>query len=115
MLNKDAQFAVIVLSIIVFIFVVTGAPYQYLTRDTTQFVVSDKERIVQNDGPGYYLVFTEEGEVLKNSDALFSWKFNSSDLQGAMKIGSECTAKVYGWRAPFLSMYRNILDVKCTE
>lgn len=59
-----------------------------------------------------YLVFTES-EVFENTDAFWALKFNSSDIQGQIGVGETCTLRVYGWRIPFLSMYRNILEANC--
>ena len=60
-----------------------------------------------------YLVFTEK-ETFKNVDSFWHWKFNSSDIQGKMKKyeGKKIKVRVYGWRIPFYSSYRNIIEVK---
>ena len=91
-----------------------GIGFPYWTADTATFTVTDKERIVTGSGGSVsskYLVFTES-ETFENSDCLVRFKFGSSDLQGHLKEGQTYTAKVYGWRAPFLSMYRNIVSVE---
>jgi hypothetical protein len=64
------------------------------TAKDTFFVVIQK-----NDG---------EKEVFENSDSLFQWKWNSSDFQQELEIGKTYTFKVYGYRVPFLSWFRNI-------
>jgi hypothetical protein len=60
----------------------------------TFFVVIQK-----NDG---------EKEILENSDSLFQWKWNSADFQQELEIGKTYIFKVYGYRVPFLSWFRNI-------
>lgn len=70
--------------------------------------VTDKTRITEREGNGYYLIFTDE-ETFKDSDSLFYGKFNSSDLYGKIKIGKEYDFIVTGFRIPILSMYRNIV------
>lgn len=97
-------------------FVGLSAMYNFGTRDiVTDVVVTDKERITTGSGDAMsskYLVFTEH-EVFENTDAFLALKFNSSDIQGQIGVGETCTLRVYGWRVPFLSMYRNILEADC--
>ena len=83
--------------------------FPYWTADTVSFTVSEKERI-QDGNSSKYLIFTES-EVFENSDSLMRWKWGSSDMYGAMKEDITYTAEVYGWRVPFLSMYRNIVSI----
>ncbi|TVQ83321.1 MAG: DUF1523 family protein [Micavibrio sp.] len=94
-----------------------SAAYQYGTQDQVTFTVTDKERLVARDGgSAKYLVSTRDTqggiEVFENTDALLQWKFNSSDIQAKLEVGGTYDAQVYGWRVPFLSMYRNIVDVE---
>lgn len=68
---------------------------------------------MESDGKNpssYWIVFTDT-EVFKNTDSLYYMKFNSSDIQGRLKIGSTCKIKVNGFRVHGLSMYRNIISV----
>lgn len=86
----------------------------YQTAETVTFTVTDKETIATSDGENVsskYIVFTEN-ETFENTDLFFGGKFNSSDIQGKLKKGKTYTAKVYGWRVPFFSMYRNIVVIK---
>ena len=57
------------------------------------------------------LVYTDRG-VFKDSDALFSGKFNSSDIYGQLCPGTVARIKVRGWRQPILSEWPNILKVE---
>lgn len=82
----------------------------YTTVDHVTVTVTDKERVVKRDD-SYYLVFTET-EVFKNEDAFLFFKFNSSDVQGKLRVGETYDVKVNGFRVPFMSAYRNILKVK---
>ena len=86
----------------------------YQTAETVKFTVTDKETTITSHGENVsskYIVFTEN-ETFENTDLLFEGKFNSSDIQGKLKRGETYTAKVYGWRVPFFSMYRNIVVIK---
>ena len=82
-----------------------------LTSEDITITVVDKERVVDSGGgDSKYLVFTET-EVFENTDCLALGKFNSSDVYGQLEIGETYQVQVYGWRIPFLSMYRNIVKV----
>jgi len=101
--------AIIILStFFTFLFVVLPFLYVYGTQDILNCTLESKERIVDDD-KSRYLIFCED-EVLENTDSLLYLKFNSSDLYKDMKEGNEYSVKVYGWRIPFLSTYRNIVD-----
>jgi len=80
------------------------------TGETVEFIVDSKERIAE-DGDGKYLIFTEN-EVFENTDSILKGKFNSSDLYNQLKEQNEYSCQVFGWRVPFLSMYRNIIECK---
>jgi len=82
--------------------------YAYKTVDNVTCKVADKERITKKES-SKYLIFCEN-EVLENTDSLWYWKWNSSDIYGKIKKGEEYNFKVYGWRIPFLSMSRNIIN-----
>lgn len=90
-----------------------GIGFPYWTADECTITVTDKERVVKGGGDSVsskYLVFTET-ETFENTDCLRRFKFNSSDIHGSLKIGETYHVKVYGWRVPLLSMYRNIVRV----
>lgn len=89
-----------------------SAAYQYGTSDTVTFKVEDKERVCSGgENPSCkYLVYTDAG-TFKNTDALLQLKFNSADLQGALKVGKVYQAKIYGWRSGFFSMFPNIVSI----
>lgn len=86
----------------------------YSSGETVEITVTDKEITTSSTGESVsskYLVFTE-GEVFENEDVLFLGKWNSSDVQGQLKIGETYTVKVIGWRIPFFSSYRNIIEIR---
>lgn len=90
-----------------------AACYQLCTTDTATITVKGKERVTTGDGEtitSRYLVFTEH-ETFENTDAIWHWKFDSSDVYGQLEEGKTYTVKVYGWRVPILSWYRNIVSV----
>lgn len=90
----------------------------YGTREEVTITVTDKERITESHGSGEsltvdskFLVYTES-ETFENTDVTLLGKWNSSDVQGHLKIGDTYTVIVYGWRMPFWSSYRNIVEIK---
>lgn len=94
---------------------VPGAIFAHTTVDNVSFQVSDLERISTGSGDTLshkYLVFTNVGETFENTDSWWHLKFGSSDIQGRLTVGETYNAKVYGWRVPFLSWYRNIIEIK---
>ena len=81
------------------------------TAATVTATVTAKDRISVGSGEDLshmYLVFTDR-ETFQNSDSLWYGKFDSSDMHGRLRIGQRYTFKVYGWRIPFFSAYRNIV------
>lgn len=74
--------------------------------------IEDKDRIMDGDS-SRYLIWTEEGEVFENTDQLMVGKFNSSDIQGQLKVGNKYHCSTIGIRNQFFSWYRNIYD--CVE
>lgn len=100
--------------VVVILLFVFSAFVPYTTQDTVIITVTDKERIVENSGDSVnskYLVFTET-EVFENTDSLMVLKFNSSDIQAKLMRGETYTVRVYGWRVPVFSWYRNIIEIK---
>lgn len=107
MRNTHIILIVLVIAVIVLL---TWIPYG-LTRGEITARVLRAERVVSGSGESTtskYLIFTDQ-ETLQNTDCLWAGKFRSSDLYGQIMIDSTYTFEVYGWRIPFLSMYRNIL------
>lgn len=90
--------------------IVGAANLPHLFRNTIDVTVTDKE-VKRYDEKDKYLVFTDKG-TFENSDSWIELKFNSSDLYGKIKEGEKYKFRVYGWRIPFLSKYRNIVRVK---
>lgn len=112
MKNKGfIEFVIVVLLAIMLAGMILVSPIlAYVTNDTVTFTVKEKENIVRNDS-SKYLIYTDS-EVFENTDSLWYWKWNSSDVYRDLEVGKQYEAEVYGFRVPFLSWYRNIVDVK---
>lgn len=82
--------------------------YQYGTVETVTVTVKSKERVNSRES-SKYLVFAE-GETFQNTDTIWHGKWSSSDLYGSLNEGTKYRLRVYGWRIPFFSAYRNILE-----
>lgn len=89
----------------------TPAIIHFSTQESVEFTVKRQE-VFYKDDSAKYLIFTDV-EVFENTDSLFAWKFDSSDLQSQLEAGKRCKAIVTGVRIPFLSSYRNILEANC--
>ena len=96
--------------------VLFGAPtiaYR-MSAETVTFTVETKERVVDRSGENItskYMVFADN-EVFKVVDTWSFLRWDSSDRYRNLKEGQTYTAKVAGWRVPFLSWYRNIVEVR---
>jgi len=104
--------------------VAVATPFiHFSTMDEVSFTVDHRERVMSQDSEGKssarYMVWgvyqNGDTEVFENVDSLLSMKFNSADLYGEMREGRLCFATVNGFRVPFLSMNRNVLDVSCNK
>jgi len=85
----------------------------YGTSEYVDVVVKDKERVCEGSGSMMscrYLIFTDS-EVFENVDSWWHFKFNSSDIYAKLNKGKKAKIKVYGYRVPFLSWYRNITKI----
>jgi hypothetical protein len=84
----------------------------YLSSDTVEITVKDKERITTGSGENIsskFIIYSEN-EVFENTDSWLFFKFNSADYQNKLEVGKTYKVKVAGWRVPFLSMYRNVVS-----
>lgn len=111
--------------IFIIVFIVLGTivsiPFNFNDHEYT-VVITDKERVVNGSGESTeskYLVFTDdvngESRVFENTDTLFRLKWNSSNIQGKLKVGHTYKITVVGFRLSFMSMYENIIKVEEIE
>lgn len=87
-----------------------------LTEDRiTTTILRDGERVCSGSSEGTSCKYLEfgTGEVFENTDTWAFLKFNSSDVHGAIAAGKVCDLRVSGWRLPYLSWYRNIVEANC--
>lgn len=85
-----------------------------MSEDIIEINIKEKERITTgdiNNIDNKFIVYTKD-EVFENTDSWIYFKFNSTDYQNQLKIDTTYKVKVVGWRIPFLSTYRNIIEIK---
>ncbi len=117
--KETAKVSALCIVVILAIIVAIGVGIAYNRNETTYTItVTDKERVTQKSGDSVsskYLVFgdNENGKslVFQNTDTFWKWKWNSSNIQGELKIGHTYKITVVGFRVPFFSMYENIAEV----
>lgn len=87
--------------------------YAHHTGGALTAVVENKERVCDGgkDGTCRWMVMTDRMAFI-NSDSFWHLKFDSTDVQGQIRIGETHTFTYYGWRIPFLSQYPNIIEVQ---
>jgi hypothetical protein len=83
------------------------------TQDTVTATVLDKERVCSGGEQTSceYRVYTDT-ETFVNKDSFLFTKFDSADVQGQLRADQTYELEVVGWRIPFLSMFRNIVEVR---
>lgn len=102
--------------IIILVFIGMGLGFGYIrnqARATVTDTVLRSERVVDSGGKSSrYLIYGKK-ETYEDTDSLWFWKWNSSDIYGSIQVGQKCEFLVVGWRVPFLSWYRNIITANC--
>ena len=109
--EKETNFYLVILTFIVAIIFIFSAIPLFNTTTYTNVTVVDKSYSGESDG---YLVWVEdENDVqyeLQNEDILLKGKFNSSTIQGKLKVGQKYNITAVGWRIPLFSCYPNIVE-----
>lgn len=96
----------------------TNIIIHFTTMEEVRFEVEHRERVVSGENNSRYMIWANLGdrtEVFENVDSVLALKFNSADLYGEMLPGRECVGTVNGFRIPWASMNRNILNVTCNR
>lgn len=125
MSNKNSLgcLTAIVTAILLAVVAVITVPVMNFTNDHKYTItITDKERVTAQsakDNTSKYLIYGEDENgktyVFEDTDTLFRWKFNSSDVYGALKEGETYELTVIGFRVHILNWYENIVDFKAVE
>ena len=110
-------------AILLVVIAVIAVPVVNFTNDHKYTItITDKERVTAQsakDNISKYLIYGEDENgktyVFEDTDTLFRWKFNSSDVYGALKEGETYELTVIGFRVHILNWYENIVDFKAVE
>ena len=114
-INSIGNYIYIIIAVaLIFIAIIFNCIRVYGTQEEVTFTISEKS-VKKYDDDDKYLVFTEEGEVFQVTDEFLLFHFNASDVYGQLKDGKTYTVIVCGWRIPFFSTYRNIIEIKGAE
>jgi len=112
-IKSKAGVIVVVLGVIALMSLIMLFPH--LIRNTYKVTVTNK-RLIKVDNTEVYLIYTqtEDGEirVFENTDSFLELKYNSDDIYWAMAINKKYEIRAYGFNAPLLSDYQNIVKVK---
>lgn len=112
---KNITSILVFVGIILLIFNVAFFERLYITDESVEITVMSKERV--NKGTdSYYLVSVEYDDgtrdMVKNTDTLQFFKFDSSILQSKLDVGSTYLVTLSGWRSGLFSSYRNIIRIE---
>jgi len=103
-----------IVSLVVLILIGIGYQILYAVTTGSETITIDEkwQKSVGDDGQKY-LVSSTDGEVFEITDTFIKMRFDSSDLYAKLKHGQTCKIITQGWRFPFFSDYKNILEADC--
>jgi hypothetical protein len=108
-------FAKLIIALVVIIGGITWTVIKFNHKSNYTVVVTDKQ-VKRHDKKDKYMVYTEDDKgktyVFEDVDSFFAWKWNSSDMYASIKKDHKYKLIVTGFRAPFFSMYPNIIELK---
>lgn len=111
--NKIGK-AGLVFLVIVVAFAILGDIFMSFNDTKYTVTITDKERTHSENEK--YLVFAEDSDgnvmVFENSDSFLRGKWDSSNIQGELKVGNTYEVTVIGYRVPLFSWYENIIAIK---
>ena len=118
--KKNTRIFFVIVMIAIMLISLIGQEAIFNFNDTEYTItVTDKERIYTGSGnssSSKYLVFGDDQNgnslVFENTDCFIRGKWNSSNIQGQLKVGNTYKITVIGYRVPFLSWYQNIIKIE---
>ena len=118
--KKNTRIFCVIVMIAIMLISLIGQEAIFNFNDTEYTItVTDKERIYTGSGnssSSKYLVFGDDQNgnslVFENTDCFIRGKWNSSNIQGQLKVGNTYKITVIGYRVPFLSWYQNIIKIE---
>lgn len=108
-----AYILVVIVGVVILLLCSLGS---LVTTEYNNLTVTDKSYAGSEDG---FIVWMEDSNgtqyEFSNNDEWLRGKFNSSTVQGNLKVGYTYDIKVTGWRIPLLSVYQNIIEYKLVD
>lgn len=118
MRKRNSAFPILQLIIVIVVCVIglITTVGQYMDETEHTVTVIDKGYSGEEDG---YIVWVEDLNGTQyeftNKDALLKGKFDSSTVQGKLKVGSTYNITTVGYRIPLFSLYPNIIEYELVE
>ncbi|MBQ8255405.1 MAG: hypothetical protein IJY99_00365 [Alphaproteobacteria bacterium] len=84
--------------------------YQYSTIETQRITIQ-KLKFGADNSKAQYMIYTKDGQVIRNSNLLFFGKFKSDEIFAKLKVGKSYMVKTCGIRVPFLGWYKNVITI----
>lgn len=84
-------------------------------RASSESITATVVKTVIDDGATFFVLQQEghsEVEILENDDSWAFLKFDSNNILMEVEVGQTYEFKVAGWRVPFLSWFRNIIEAE---
>ena len=116
-MNKKAQgeiLAIIIVTLVVLLIIgVFGYSLMYSLTTGAETITIKEKWVKYQDEDAKYLISSTNDQVFQITDTFIKWRFDSSNLYARLNEGQTCKIKTQGWRLPFLSDYKNILEADC--
>lgn len=84
-------------------------------RASSETITATVVKTVIDNGSTFFVLQQEgqqEVEIFENDDSWAFLKFDSNNLLMEIEVGQTYKFKVAGWRLPFLSWFRNIIEAE---
>ena len=113
------DFWFMIIGIVGFIILILLLSYWYCmaTISHETITVSDKGIVVNNYNTGDsvrsvsdYMIYTTNGQAIKNTNNIWFWKWRSDELQGKLQKRKKYKIKTWGVRIPWLGLYKHIIS-----
>lgn len=109
--NSDWVFpAVIAAAVVVVVLFVAVCITSYAKTSYVNLTIDNKESVGTSNGHEYR-IYTSQG-TFKVGDSWVHPRWNSADVYAKLEKNTAYRCKVYGWRIPFFSTFKNILECK---
>lgn len=85
----------------------------YLNSQQVNTITIKEKWVKYHNTDAKYLVSSTNNDVYEITDSIIMWRWDSSNLYSYIENGKTCQIKTIGWRFPFFSWYKNILEANC--